>query len=105
MDSSPWLAEALIDDENTDTNVMSPTPTISAAAVVAVRRGFRWEFSRARTPGSPASRPIGHEMTDASGRATVALAMPNPANTNSAPPPTHAMPDDTLPNRPTPTSA
>jgi hypothetical protein len=105
MDSSPWFAEALIDEENTDTNVISPTPTMSAAAVVAVRRGLRCEFSRARTPGSPASRANGHEMNDASGRATAALAMPNPANTSTAPPPTHAMPDDTPPNSPTPISA
>jgi hypothetical protein len=41
IESRPWLAEALIDAENTETNVMSPTPIKSAAAVVAVRRGFR----------------------------------------------------------------
>ena len=42
-----------------DANVTSVTPIISAAAVAAVRPGWRIAFSRASRPGKPAKRCAG----------------------------------------------
>ena len=48
------LIEPLIPAANTATNETRARPTISAAAVDAVRPGLRTEFSRAIRPGDPA---------------------------------------------------
>ena len=53
---------------NTATKTTSATPIISAAAVIAVRPGFRMAFSRASRPGPGASFWSGQPMTLASGR-------------------------------------
>ena len=44
-------------------------PTMSAAAVWAVRRGLRMEFSRPSLPATPSSRGSGRPITLDSGRA------------------------------------
>ena len=45
--STAWLIVALAPAAKIDTNATSVTPIISAAAVTAVRPGWRTEFSRA----------------------------------------------------------
>ena len=45
-------------------------PIIRAAAVWAVRRGLRMEFSRPSLPATPSVRASGRPITLASGRAT-----------------------------------
>src|SRR3954454_6375890 len=71
-----------------DTNVTSATPTISAAAVTAVRPGWRIVFSRARRPVMPRVLSNGRPMTEASGRTRYGLTSATPRNVASAPPPT-----------------
>ncbi len=74
---SPW--------PRTATNVISAIPIISAAAVEAVREGFRVALSRARSPATPPSFVPGQPSTNASGR-TVRLAFrATPRKTISVP--------------------
>ena len=51
--------DAAVDAPNTMNSVTTPTPTMSAVAVPAVRRGFRIAFWRARRPVTPRSRATG----------------------------------------------
>src|SRR5919108_5113184 len=71
-----------------DTNVTSATPTISAAAVTAVRPGWRIVFSRARRPVMPRVRSNGRPTTDASGRTRYGLTSATPRKVAPAPAPT-----------------
>src|SRR3954462_13426891 len=71
-----------------DTNATSATPTISAAAVTAVRPGWRIVFSRARRPVMPRVRSNGFPAIDASGRTRDGLTSAQPRNGARAPPPT-----------------
>ncbi len=52
------------------TKVTRPTPIISAAAVAAVRAGFRVALARASRPVVPAAASIGAPIALASGRTT-----------------------------------
>ena len=72
--SSPWkllsiasAIDALRPAAKMVTNETRASPIIRAAAVAAVRDGFRWEFSRASRPVSPRSLSSGAPMTAASG--------------------------------------
>ena len=56
----------------------SASPTISAEAVCAVRRGLRIEFSRPSFPEMRKARAIGRPITLAIGRATVGASIPMP---------------------------
>ena len=71
--SDPSTAErkpSLSPCAKTLTKTTSPRPIISAAAVRAVRAGFRIAFSRASRPVVPASLSSGHPSTRATGRTT-----------------------------------
>src|ERR1700754_1165908 len=85
-----------------DTNATSATPTISAAAVTAVRPGWRPVFSRARRPVIPRQRSNGAPTTDAIGRTRYGLTNATPRKVASAPPPTKLSDafDENEPNRP-----
>src|SRR3954452_4553782 len=94
-----------------DTNATSATPTISAAAVTAVRPGWRIVFSRARRPVMPRKRSNGRPTIDASGRTRYGLTNATPRNVARAPPPTKLSdafeenePKSPAAIRPTPTS-
>ena len=65
--------------------VTRPTPIISAAAVAAVRAGFRVALARARWPVVPATASIGAPMTRASGRTMKRASMATPRKTSTAP--------------------
>src|SRR3954453_10907405 len=90
-----------------ETKVTSATPTISAAAVTAVRPGWRTVFSRARRPVMPRVASNGRPTSDASGRTRYGLTNATPRKVASAPPPTKlsAALDDSEANRPTHMSA
>ena len=87
-----------------DANVTSATPIMSAAAVTAVRPGWRTEFSRASRPVMPVARSIGRPMTVASGRTSRGESSATPMKVSAAPPPMNeiaALSDFRLPKRPT----
>ena len=66
-----WLdGDALSEAANTVNRVTTPTPTMSADAVAAVRRGLRMAFCRASDPVSPAAWPAARPGRPATGRAT-----------------------------------
>ena len=67
------------------------SPTISADAVWAVRRGLRMEFSRPSRPDIPSRRASGRPMTLAIGRATAGASMATPTKISTAPSPTSWM--------------
>ncbi len=67
------------------------SPTIRAAAVWAVRRGLRMEFSRPSRPEVPSRRASGRPMTLAMGRATAGASMVTPTKISTAPRPTSPM--------------
>ena len=75
---------SLSDAANTVTPVTSATPIVSAAAVWAVREGFRMAFSWPSRPARPV-RAIGAPMIRASGRATYWVSMAAPTNSTTAP--------------------
>ena len=87
------LLVADLDSEapNTDIAATRASPTISADAVWAVRRGLRIEFSRPSLPGSPNSRASGRPITLDSGRAIAGDSMATPTKMPTAPTPTSAM--------------
>ena len=81
--------------------VTSATPIMSAAAVAAVRPGWRTLFSRASRPVTP-RRANGAPMTEASGRTSRGLSPATARNVRPAPPPkspSFAL-GEPLPNRP-----
>ena len=86
-----------------DANVTSATPIMSAAAVTAVRPGWRVVFPRARRPVTPVSASIGRPMAEASGRTRYGLRSATPRKVAATPPPMRLSADASLlnePNRP-----
>ena len=69
----------------------SASPIISAAAVCAVRRGLRIEFSRPSFPGVPSNQASGRPRAPESGRATTGTSIATAMNTSTAPTPTSAI--------------
>ena len=65
--------------------VATATPTISADAVAAVRRGLRSALSRASRPPTPRSAAIGAPSTVAAGRTATGPRTMNPASVPTAP--------------------
>ncbi len=61
---------------------------MSAAAVWAVRRGLRMEFSRPSLPGSPSTRASGRPIAPESGRAAAGASMAAPTKMHTEPTPT-----------------
>ena len=87
-----------------EAKVTSATPIMSAAAVTAVRPGWRTEFSRASRPVMPVARSIGRPMTFASGRTSRGESSATPMKVSAAPPPMNeiaALSDFRLPKSPT----
>ena len=87
-----------------EAKVTSATPIMSAAAVTAVRPGWRTEFSRASWPVMPVARSIGRPMTFASGRTSRGESSATPMKVSAAPPPMNeiaALSDFRLPKSPT----
>ncbi len=89
--STLLVAERDSDAPNTAMAETSASPTISAAAVWAVRRGLRMEFSRPSRPETPSRRASGRPMTLDMGRATAGDSMVTPTKSSTAPRPTSAM--------------
>src|SRR6266480_1155175 len=96
--------DALRDAAKIVNRVTTPTPTMSAAAVPEVRRGFRMAFSRASEPVTPRSHRNGAPMTRLSGRATtgpntttptIVSTAPSPASASTEPPPLSTAPSTT----------
>ena len=71
---------------STATKVTSAMPIISAAAVEAVRPGFRTEFPRASLPAAPPIARAGRPTTAASGRTRCDEIMATPTKRRSTPP-------------------
>ena len=69
------------------TSVTSASPIISAAAVEAVRCGFRRALSRASCPAAPPNCAAGAPSTAASGRTSRAEKSATPRKIRSAPMP------------------
>ena len=90
-----WSALLVADRDteapNTDIAATRARPTMSAAAVCAVRRGLRMEFSRPSLPGSPSTRASGRPITLDSGRAIAGARVAAPRKMATAPTPTSAM--------------
>jgi hypothetical protein len=89
--STLLVADSDTDAPNTDIAATRARPTMSAAAVWAVRRGLRMEFSRPSWPGSRSSRASGRPITLDSGRAIAGATIATPRKTATAPRPTSAM--------------
>ena len=87
------LAVADLDSEAPKTAIAETRarPTMRAAAVWAVRRGLRMEFSRPSFPATPSSRGSGRPITLTSGRATAGESVATPRNSAAAPSPTSWM--------------
>ena len=79
--------DALRPAVKTATKTTRPRPTISAAAVSAVRAGFRWAFSRASWPTTGESRSSGSPMAAAIGRTMYLATRARPMKSSTAPPP------------------
>ena len=85
MRSTPCVALAFSDAPITVNKVATATPTISADAVAAVRRGLRSALSRASRPPTPRSAAIGAPSTAAAGRTATGPRTTNPARVPTAP--------------------
>ena len=96
---SAAVKEALSEADRMATIATRPSPTISADAVEAVRRGLRMAFSRPSLPWIPRPR-MGQPMTPARGRAASGESIATPMNVTAAPRPTNDAAFDGLPNRP-----
>ena len=83
----PSSIVALMPAAKIATNTTSATPIISADAVVAVRCGWRWAFSRARRPVSPWMRSSGFPITRLIGRTSDAATSAKPNIIRTAPRP------------------
>ncbi len=84
--------DAFADDAKIVMNPTSETEIITAAAVVAVRRGLRAAFSRARLPAMPLIAVKGRPIASASPRANNGLRTNTPSSTTNAPAPTAMSP-------------
>ena len=82
------VADARADDVITAMKLTSATPTRSAAAVDAVRRGLRMAFWRARPAGRPHSATSGQPSVREKGLAARGLRDASPTNARTAPAPT-----------------
>ena len=89
--STLLVAELDSEAPNTAMADTRASPTISAAAVCAVRRGLRMEFSRPSRPEVPSRRASGRPMTLAMGRATAGASIATPTKMSTAPRPTSWM--------------
>src|SRR6185503_17305219 len=78
-------AVAFIDAPTTVNRAATATPTSSADAVAAVRRGLRSALSRASRPLTPRSAAIGRPSTLTAGRAAAGPSTMNPARVVAAP--------------------
>jgi hypothetical protein len=81
------VVDAFTDSATTAMNTTSPTPIISADAVLAVRRGFRRAFSRARRPVTPQRRGSGAPISRASAGAVAGPSTARPVKASRAPMP------------------
>ena len=91
-DSSNWSSRVCLNEvPSTVTRDTMASPIISAEAVVAVRRGLRAAFSRARRPFNVKIRAAGHPSTSERGPATAGLQMLTPSSMHSAPRPMSRM--------------
>ena len=99
---------ALTDDPKIATTATIAMPTMSAAAVDAVRRGLRAAFSWASRPDIPRNRAGNHPRTRPTARPTSGLSIATPMKTSAAPTPTAAATppgnQSTPPKRPSTTS-
>ena len=101
--STASLTEARRPLPSTATAVTSVRPTISAAAVAAVRDGLRTEFELARRPAEPPVRRAGQPTRLASGLTSRGAISATPTNSVSTPPPSSsatAPPERPLANTP-----
>jgi hypothetical protein len=80
--------DSLSDAANTVNSVTMPTPTMSADAVAAVRRGLRMAFCLASVPVRPRSLASGAPRSPATGRATTGPSTTVPSSVMTAPSPT-----------------
>ncbi len=88
--STLLVADSDSDAPNTAIADTRASPTMSAEAVCAVRRGLRMEFSRPSCPGVPSSAASGRPSTLDSGRAIAGASIATPTKTHTAPTPTSA---------------
>src|SRR5206468_10982223 len=92
------VTDDLSEAANTATNATRPSPIISAAAVDAVRRGFRFAFSPPSLP--EIRRRNGLPSADEIGRAISGDSIATPTKVKAAPSPTTRPAFETPPNRP-----
>ena len=76
--STLLVADSDSDAPNTAIADTRASPTMSAEAVWAVRRGLRMEFSRPSGPGVPSSAASGRPSRPDSGRATAGASIATP---------------------------
>ena len=86
------LALLVTEEPRTPPAATSASPTMSADAVAAVRRGLRRAFSRESRPVVPQIRGSGRPMAATAGRLANGLSPATPRKTRSAPMPTQRMP-------------
>ena len=90
-----WSTLLVVDREseapNTAIAATRARPTMSAAAVWAVRSGLRMQFSRPSWPGSPSSRASGRPIAPETGRAIAGASMAAPTKMHTEPRPTSWM--------------
>ena len=102
--SDPSMARAVLtfaDCPKTDMSATSASPTMSALAVAAVRRGFRNEFCVARSPTVPNTRWNTRPRKRRTGRPRTVDARETPIRITSIPRPVRAKPCPATPVRPT----
>src|SRR5690242_5128199 len=95
-----WLIDALVDVAKIVMKVTRPTPTINAAALDAVRFGFRVALSLASLPDTPRSFGNGQPITRLRGSETVRPSTDTAKNTTTALNPTIDKAFDPPPNSP-----
>ena len=83
--STLLVADSDSDAPNTAIAETRASPTMSAEAVCAVRRGLRMEFSRPSLPGVAEQSASGRPITLDSGRAAAGASMATPMKTQTAP--------------------
>ena len=99
LSSIVLATELLSPAAKTVTNTTSASPIIRAAAVVAVRPGFRMAFSRASRPVRPRTRSKGRPVSEARGRTRRGENSETPNRISAAPPPSSpaALPESSIP--------
>ena len=89
--STLLVAELDSEAPKTEMTETRASPTMSAEAVCAVRKGLRMEFSRPSRPDTPSNRAKGRPMTPAIGLARAGARRATPMKMRTAPRPTSAM--------------